>query len=54
MCEDKELDAVYIASPNALHYQQTMKLIKNKKHVLCEKAFASNSMEVKNMIESAK
>ena len=53
MCKDKDLDAVYIASPNALHYEQTIKFLKNKKHVLCEKAFASNSKEVQDMIKVA-
>lgn len=54
MANDKELDAIYIASPNAIHHLQAIKFLKNKKHVLCEKAFASNSNEVEDMIKAAK
>lgn len=48
------IDAVYIASPNALHAEQTILFLNHKKHVLCEKAFASNVKEVQKMIETAK
>ncbi|HSQ89547.1 Gfo/Idh/MocA family oxidoreductase [Romboutsia sp.] len=54
MANDKELDAIYIASPNSIHHLQAIKFLKNKKHVLCEKAFASNSNEVEDMIKTAK
>lgn len=54
MASDINMDAVYIASPNALHYSQSIKFLKSKKHVLCEKAFASNSKEVEEMIHTAK
>ncbi|MBP9989758.1 MAG: Gfo/Idh/MocA family oxidoreductase, partial [Ruminococcus sp.] len=32
-----EIDAVYIASPNFLHYEQSKLMLENGKHVLCEK-----------------
>ncbi len=32
-----EIDAVYIASPNSLHYAQSRLMLENGKHVLCEK-----------------
>ena len=54
MAESDVIDAVYIASPNALHAEQTILFLNNKKHVLCEKAFASNSIEVIKMIATAK
>lgn len=54
MAKSNLIDAVYIASPNALHKEQSVLFLKNKKHVLCEKAFASNSMEVEEMIETAR
>ncbi len=54
MSDDNKLDAVYIASPNALHHDQAVLFLNKKKHVLCEKAFASNSKEVSNMINTAK
>lgn len=54
MSQNSALDAIYIASPNAIHYSQTVKFLENKKHVLCEKAFASNKKEVQSMIQTAK
>ncbi len=54
MAKSDLIDAVYVASPNALHASQTILFLKNKKHVLCEKAFASNTREVDEMIKAAK
>ena len=34
---ESDIDAVYIASPNSLHYEQSRLMLKNGKHVLCEK-----------------
>lgn len=54
LAESNLIDAVYIASPNALHCRQTMLFLKHGKHVLCEKAFASNENEAKRMIDTAR
>lgn len=54
MTTSTDIDCVYIASPNALHAKQAITCMKNKKHVLLEKAFASNAMEVEEMIKVAK
>lgn len=54
MVESKEIEAVYIASPNAFHAEQAIICLKAGKHVLCEKPMASNSKEVKEMIKTAK
>lgn len=54
MAASDKLDAVYIASPNSLHAEQSILFLKNKKHVLTEKAIASNSKEVRAMIAAAK
>lgn len=54
MAKSKNLDAVYIASPNSLHKEQAVLFLRNGKHVLCEKAFASNLVEVNEMIKAAK
>lgn len=48
------IDAVYIASPNSLHALQSILCMQHGKHVLCEKPFASNAKEVKEMIRVAK
>ena len=50
---DPDLEIVYIASPHSHHYEHTMLCLKNKKAVICEKAFALNSREVEEMINEA-
>ena len=37
MAQDETIDAVYIASPNSLHYEQSKLFLQNGKHVICEK-----------------
>jgi predicted dehydrogenase len=54
MAADPELEVVYIASPHSHHYEHTMLCLRNGKHVICEKAFAINSVEVEEMISEAK
>lgn len=54
MAESDTFDAVYIASPNALHKEQAMLMMEHQKHVLCEKPFASHRKEVEEMIATAK
>lgn len=51
---DSSIDAVYVASPNFMHCTQTVEALEAGKHVLCEKAFASNSREALRMIELAR
>ncbi len=46
-CDD--IDAVYIATPAALHRQWTLAALDAGKHVLCEKPFASNAVEASEM-----
>lgn len=48
------IDAVYVASPNAFHAAQSILCMKHGKHVLCEKAFASNAREAREMIAVAR
>ena len=45
LAADKDVEAVYVASPNYMHYKHVMKLLKAGKHVFCEKATASNYAE---------
>ncbi len=54
MAKSPLIDAVYIASPNSMHAEQSILFMSHKKHVLCEKPLASNSNEVKNMIKASK
>ncbi len=53
MASSSIIDAIYIASPNALHAPQSILFMKHGKHVLCEKPLASNALEVKQMIEAS-
>lgn len=53
LANDKDVDVIYIASPHSYHFEHTMLCLKNRKAVICEKAFALNSMEVEEMIAEA-
>jgi predicted dehydrogenase len=53
MASSPFIDAVYIASPNSLHAQQSILFMNHGKHVLCEKPFASNAREARMMIEAS-
>lgn len=40
------VECVYIASPNALHYEQSKKMLEAKKHVICEKPITVTPQEL--------
>ena len=52
--EDSAVDAVYVASPVALHAPYTIAALKAGKHVLCEKPTAMNYAEAESMVAAAK
>jgi predicted dehydrogenase len=47
------LDAVSIATPTALHYEMATTALRAGKHVICEKPFALNATQAKEMAELA-
>ncbi len=53
MLEDTDVDAVYIATPHTLHYQNAMDAIQARKHVLCEKPFTVGVRESRNLFRIA-
>lgn len=48
-----DVDAVYIASPNALHHDQALACIRSGKHVLVEKPFCANRREAAEVFNAA-
>ena len=53
MAKSPLIDAVYIASPNFLHAEQSILCMKHGKHVLCEKSITLNAWEVREMIAAS-
>lgn len=53
LAADKDVDVIYIASPHSHHHEHVLLCLKYGKAVLCEKALALNSREVKEMIDEA-
>lgn len=51
---DRDLDAVYVAVPNAMHKDITIFFLEHKIPVFCEKPMASNAREVKEMIKASR
>ena len=54
LAADREVQAVYIASPNCCHCEQAIRMMDAGKHVLCEKPAASNQEEYQRMLEAAR
>ena len=54
LLNDDEIDTIYVALPNHLHYEYTKKALLHNKHVICEKPFTSNVNELDELIALAK
>jgi predicted dehydrogenase len=52
IAQNKEIDAVYIALPNSMHAEYTIRAAKAGKHVLCEKPMATSVADCRAMIEA--
>ena len=46
LCEEADVDAVYIASPNSLHLTQAIAVLQAGKHAIVEKPVVSNAAEL--------
>ena len=54
LLNDKEIEFIYIALPNSLHYEYTLKALKSGKNVINEKPFTSTIEEAETLIKTAK
>ncbi|HEX4320902.1 MAG TPA: Gfo/Idh/MocA family oxidoreductase [Acidobacteriaceae bacterium] len=52
--DNHAIDAVYVALPNSMHAEYTIRSAKAGKHVLCEKPMAVNPTECEAMISACK
>lgn len=52
MLGDKDVDAIYLATPNAMHADGVIAAAAAGKHILCEKPFAMNVADARRMVEA--
>lgn len=54
MLADPEIELVYVASPNSIHYRQARAALLAGKHVICEKPFAPTLAQAEDLVALAK
>lgn len=54
MLADEDVNFIYIASPNILHYEQTKKALLAGKNVICEKPFCTRANQAQELVSLAK
>lgn len=54
LCSSPEVDAVFVATPNANHLNDVLVAISSGKPVLCEKPMGMNATECRQMVEAAR
>jgi len=51
LLSNPEIEVIYLASPNDVHFKQCLDVLKAKKHAICEKPFVSNSREFREIMK---
>ena len=54
LAADTDVDAIYVATPNPMHAENTIMCLRVGKPVLCEKPFALNATQARQMIDTAR
>lgn len=54
LCQSPEVDAIFVATPNALHLRDVLTAIRYGKPVLCEKPMGTNAAECEQMVTTAR
>jgi predicted dehydrogenase len=54
LSKNSEVDVIYVATPHSHHHENTLMCLENNKAVLCEKAFAVNYRQAKEMVDKAR
>jgi len=52
--DNPDIDAVYVITPNGLHKDQSIRVAKAGKHVICEKPMGVNAAEGQAMVDACK
>lgn len=53
LADDGDVDAVYVASPNSMHYAQSKLMLESGKHVICEKPITVTPYEFEELSKLA-
>ena len=53
MLQDPQVNTVYVASPNTLHYDHCRMALEHGKHVICEKPFCPDGEQVRALLKLA-
>lgn len=53
LAKDPDVEAVYVATPNSMHYENCKLCLSHGKHVLCEKPFTINVREAQELYDMA-
>ena len=54
LADDPDIDVIYIGTPHTFHLENSVMCMRKGKAVLCEKAFAINSIEAREMVRVAR